>query len=45
MKLLKPALSTLRKQGHEAMNHLADFFLVGDKSEECLKALEDTTNL
>ena len=33
-KLLKLVLSTLRTQGHQAMNYLDDFFLVGDNFEE-----------
>ena len=36
---------TLRKRGHQAMNYLGDFFLVGDNFEECLKAVEDSVDL
>ena len=41
----KPVLSILRKQGHQAMNYLDDFFLVGDNFEECLKTVEDSVDL
>ena len=44
-KLVKPVSCSLRKQGHQAMNYLDDFFLVGDNFEECLKALEDSLDL
>ena len=44
-KLLKPVLSTLRKQGNQAMNYVDHFFLVGDNFEECLKAVEDSADL
>ena len=44
-KLLKPVLSTLRKKGHQIMNYLDNFFLVGDNFEECLKAVEYSVDL
>ena len=44
-KFLKPVLSTVRKQGHQTMNYLDDFFLVRDNFEECLKAVEDCVDL
>ena len=33
-KLMKPVLSFLRKKGHQVMNYLDDFFLVGDTFED-----------
>ena len=33
--LMKPVLSFVRKKGHQVTNYLDDFFLVGDKFEEC----------
>ena len=32
-KLMKPALPSLRKKGHQVMNYLDDLFLVGDTFE------------
>ena len=44
-KLMKPVLSSLRKKGHQVMNYLDDFFLVGDTFEECKDAVIDTYDL
>ena len=44
-KLMKPVLSSLRKKGHQVMNYLDDFFLVGDTFEECKDAVIDTCDL
>ena len=44
-KILNPVLSTLCKQGYQPMIFLDDFFLVGDKFEESLKVVEETTDL
>ena len=41
-KLMKPVLSFPRKKGHQVMNYLVDFFLVGDAFEECKDAVFDT---
>ena len=43
-KLMKPVLSSLRKTGHQVMNYLDDFFLVGD-TFECKDAVIDTCDL
>ena len=42
---MKPVLSSLRKKGHQVMNYLDDFFLVGDTFEECEDAVIDTCDL
>ena len=42
---MKPVLSSLRKKGHQVMNYLDDFFLVGDTFEECKDAVIDTYDL
>ena len=42
---MKPVLSSLRKKGHQVMNYLSDFFLLGDTFEECKDAVIDTCNL
>ena len=39
------SLSSLRKKGHQVMNYLDDFFLVGDTFEECKGAVIDTCDL
>ena len=44
-KLMKPVLSSLRKKGHQVMNYLDDFFLVGDTFEECKDAVIVTCDL
>ena len=44
-KLLKPVLSTLRKQGNQTINYQDNLFLVGNTCEECLEAVEDTNEL
>ena len=44
-KLMKPVLSSLRKKGHQVMNYLDGFFLVGDTFEECKDAVIDTFDL
>ena len=44
-KLMKPVLSSLRKKGHQAMNYLGDFFLLGDTFEKCKDAVIDTCDL
>ena len=41
-KVMKPVLSSLRKKGHQIMNYLDDFYLVGDTFEECKDAVIDT---
>ena len=43
-KLMKPLFS-LTKKGHQVMNYLDDFFLVGDTFEECKDAVIDTYDL
>ena len=44
-KLMKPVLSSLRKKGHQVINYLNDFFLVGDTFEECKDAVIDSCDL
>ena len=44
-KLMKPALSSLRKKGHQVMNYLDDFILVGDTFEECKDSVIDICDL
>lgn len=44
-KLLKPALSTLRKQGHQSVAYIDDFYLQGNSKVECMKNVEATVNL
>ena len=44
-KLMKPVLSSLRKKGHQVINYLNDFFLVGDTFEECKDAVIDSWDL
>ena len=41
-KLMKPVLSSLKKKGHQVMDYLDDFFLVGDAFEECKDVVIDT---
>ena len=36
---MKPVLPSLRKKGHQVMNYLDDFSLVGDTFEECKDAV------
>ena len=43
-KLMKP-VSSLRKKGHQVMNYLDDFFLVGNTFGECKDAVIDTCDL
>ena len=42
---MKPVLSSLRKKGHQVMNYLDHFFLVGDTFEDCKDAVFDTCDL
>ena len=42
---MKPVLSSLTKKGHQVMNYLDDFFLVGDIFEECKDAFIDSCDL
>ena len=44
-KLLIPVLSALRKQDHQDISYLDNFFIVGDIFEECKRAVRDTTKL
>ena len=44
-KLMKPVLSSLRKKGHQVMNSLDDFFLLGDTFEGCTYAVINTCDL
>ena len=44
-KLMKPVLPFLSKKGHQVMNYLDDFFLVGDTFEEYKDTVIDTCNL
>ena len=44
-KLMKSVSSSLRKMGHQVMNYLDDFFLVGDTSEECKDEVIDSYDL
>ena len=44
-KLMKPLLLSLRKKGHQVMNYLDDFFLVGYTFEKCKDAVFDTCDL
>ena len=45
IKLMKPVLSSLRKEEHQVMNYLDDFFLVGDTFEECRDAVINSCDL
>ena len=42
---MKPVLSSLRKKGHQVMNYLDDFFLVGHTFEEFKDAVIDTCDI
>ena len=42
---MKSVSSSLRQMGHQVMNYLDDFFLVGDTSEECKDAFIDSYDL
>ena len=42
---MKSVLSSLRKKGHQVVNYLDNFFLVGDTFEECKNAVIDTCDL
>ena len=42
---MKPVLSSLRKKGHQVMNYLDGFSLVGNTFEECKDAVIDTCDL
>ena len=44
-KLMKPVLPFLNKKGHQVMNYLDDFFLVGDTFEKCKDPVIDTCDL
>ena len=44
-KLMKPLLPSLRKKGHQVVNYLDDFFLVGCTFEKCKDAVIDTCDL
>ena len=42
---MKAVLPSVMKKGHQVMNCLADFFLVGNTFEECKDAVIDTRDL
>ena len=44
-KLLKPALSHLRKMGHNVIGYIDDLYIQGDTEEECSEAVSATVNL
>ncbi len=44
-KLMKPPLSSIRKQGHTILGYLDDFLLIGDTREECASNVETTVTL
>lgn len=44
-KLLKPALSSLRKQGHQPVSYIDDYYLQGNSKIECMNNVQDTVSL
>ncbi len=44
-KILKPAFSSLREEGHPSVIYIDDSFLTGDSFEECMMNTQDTVDL